>query len=135
MQQLFEYVDAKLLNQLLLNKHACTYSNAEIMVAGMNQIEQMLMNVGQEWFGNSFDKLARLRQAITFLVVSNKGRKTLEEFTQGILPGICPDLNLAQVYRLCVQYVDDKYGSASIQSSVLMGFQKRLKGAKATERG
>ena len=39
-EQLFSYMDTKLLNALLLQKIACTFSNAEKMVAGMNQLEQ-----------------------------------------------------------------------------------------------
>ena len=40
-------------------------------------------------------------------VVSGKHRKSLPEFINGIVPGICPNLTLAHVLRLATQYVDD----------------------------
>ena len=64
---------------------------------------------------------------LTVVVVSGKHRKSLPEFINGIVPGICPNLTLAQVFRLASQYVDDKYGSPPISPEVLAGIQGILR--------
>jgi len=126
-EQLFQVMDVRLTNTLLQEKKCCSFSNAEYMVLGMNSLEQWLMMNGTDWFGRSFERLAHIRQAITFLVVSGKHRKSLPEFINGIVPGICPNLSLPQVFRLASQYVDDKYGSPPISPEVLAGIQGILR--------
>jgi hypothetical protein len=61
--------------------------------------------------GDSWDELKYIRQAVTFLVIGNKPRKTLENITRDL----CPILSIQQLYRISTMWV---LGEAHV---VLMG--------------
>ncbi len=48
--------------------------------------------------------LACTAQAVTFLVIGNKPKKSLEEITSDL----CPVLSIQQLYRISTMYWDDK---------------------------
>lgn len=72
------------------------------------------MEHGVEWVGESWDELKFIRQAVTFLVIGNKPKKTLEDITRDL----CPVLSIQQLYRISTMYWDDKYNTETVSSEV-----------------
>ena len=58
-------------------------------------------------------------QAVTFLVIGNKPKKTLDDITRDL----CPVLSIQQLYRISTMYWDDKYNTETVSSEV--GMEKR----------
>jgi hypothetical protein len=55
----------------------------------------------------------RQPQAVTFLVIGNKPKKSLEEITSDL----CPVLSILQLYRISTMYYwDDKYNTETAVS-------------------
>lgn len=54
-------------------------------------------------------------KAVTFLVIHQKNRKTLEEITNDL----CPVLSVQQLYRISTMYWDDRYGTETVSTEVL----------------
>jgi myosin-5 len=67
---------------------------------------------GCKGLGLSFLMLAA--QAVTFLVVHQKQRKSLEEITNEL----CPVLSVQQLYRISTMYWDDKYNTETVATEV-----------------
>lgn len=115
MEQLFTIINVNLFNQLMLKRDCCSFSNGEYVKMGLAEIEQWVVSTGTEWVGTSWEKLSHLRQAVTFLVIHQKARKTLEE----IKNDLCPSLSVQQIYRLSTMYWDDRFGTESVSHQVL----------------
>jgi len=62
---------------------------------------------------------AAVLQAVTFLVIGNKPKKTLDDITRDL----CPVLSIQQLYRISTMYWDDKYNTETVSSEV--GFPSR----------
>lgn len=56
-----------------------------------------------------------LRQAVNFLVIDKKPRKTYEEIKEDL----CKDLTVQQIYRLSTMYWDDRYGTETVSKDVM----------------
>ncbi|WZZ11437.1 hypothetical protein YC2023_097358 [Brassica napus] len=65
--------------------------------------------------GSSWDELKHIRQAIGFLVIHQKPKKTLDEISHDL----CPVLSIQQLYRISTMYWDDKYGTHSVSPDVI----------------
>ncbi|KAK1298084.1 hypothetical protein QJS10_CPB14g01384 [Acorus calamus] len=63
----------------------------------------------------AWDELKHIRQAVGFLVIHQKPKKTLKEITNDL----CPVLSIQQLYRISTMYWDDKYGTHSVSSEVI----------------
>ncbi|KAI7735589.1 hypothetical protein M8C21_030752 [Ambrosia artemisiifolia] len=63
----------------------------------------------------AWDELKHIRQAVGFLVIHQKPKKTLNEITNEL----CPVLSIQQLYRISTMYWDDKYGTHSVSSEVI----------------
>ena len=72
--------------------------------------------------GNAWDELKYIRQAVTFLVIHQKARKSLNE----IINDVCPVLSVQQLYRISTMYWDDKYGTETVSSDVLQQMRKLM---------
>ena len=103
-EQLFSFVNVQLFNQLLLRRECCSFSNGEYVKAGLSEVEQWIGTAGRLWVGDSWDALAHIRQAVTFLVIHQKQRKSLQEITSDL----CPQLSVQQLYRISTMYWDDR---------------------------
>jgi len=114
-RQLFSFVNVQLFNQLLLRRECCSFSNGEYVKTGLAQVESWIMEHGTDWVGDSWDELKYIRQAVTFLVIGNKPKKTLEDITKDL----CPILSIQQLYRISTMYWDDKYNTETVSSEVL----------------
>ncbi|KAI7749578.1 hypothetical protein M8C21_021880 [Ambrosia artemisiifolia] len=90
--QIFSFVNVQLFNSLLLRRECCSFSN-----------------------GSAWDELKHIRQAIAFLVIHQKPKKTLDE----IRHDLCPILSIQQLYRISTMYWDDKYGTQSVSTEVI----------------
>ncbi|KIY93995.1 myosin heavy chain, class XI [Monoraphidium neglectum] len=122
-RQLFAFVNVQLFNQLLLRRECCSFSNGEYVKTGLAQasdantalivdsaagarpgdditVETWIQERGTEWVGDSWDELKYIRQAVTFLVIGNKPRKTLENITRDL----CPILSIQQLYRISTMW-------------------------------
>jgi myosin-5 len=84
---------------------------------GLSQVESWIMEHGAEWVGESWEELKFIRQAVTFLVIGNKPKKSLEDITRDL----CPVLSIQQLYRISTMYWDDTYNTETVSSEVRRG--------------
>lgn len=54
-------------------------------------------------------------QAVQFLVIHQKHKKSLEEITNDL----CPVLSVQQLYRISTMYWDDRYNTETVSHEVL----------------
>nr|DAD44342.1 TPA_asm: hypothetical protein HUJ06_002572 [Nelumbo nucifera] len=113
--QIFSFINVQLFNSLLLRRECCSFSNGEYVKAGLAELEQWCYNATEEYAGSAWDELKHIRQAVGFLVIHQKPKKTLNEITKDL----CPVLSIQQLYRISTMYWDDKYGTHSVSSDVI----------------
>ncbi|KAL6224224.1 hypothetical protein ACLB2K_003079 [Fragaria x ananassa] len=113
--QIFSFINVQLFNSLLLRRECCSFSNGEFLKAGLAELEQWCYGASEEYAGSAWDELKHIRQAIGFLVIHQKPKKTLNEITKEL----CPVLSIQQLYRISTMYWDDKYGTHSVSSDVI----------------
>ncbi|KAK2989432.1 hypothetical protein RJ640_018750 [Escallonia rubra] len=110
--QVFSFINISLFNSLLLRRECCTFSNGEYVKSGLAELEKWIVNAKEEFAGTSWHELNYIRQAVGFLVIHQKRRKSLEEIRQDL----CPALTVRQIYRISTMYWDDKYGTQSVSN-------------------
>ncbi|KAJ6993639.1 myosin-17-like isoform X1 [Populus alba x Populus x berolinensis] len=113
--QIFSFINVQLFNSLLLRRECCSFSNGEYVKAGLAELEQWCYEATEEFAGSAWDELKHIRQAVGFLVIHQKPKKTLNEITKEL----CPVLSVQQLYRISTMYWDDKYGTHSVSSDVI----------------
>ncbi|KAG2311288.1 hypothetical protein Bca4012_025720 [Brassica carinata] len=113
--QIFSFISVQLFNSLLLRRECCSFSNGEYVKAGLAELEQWCGEATDEYAGSAWDELRHIRQAVGFLVIHQKPKKTLDEVTRDL----CPVLSIQQLYRISTMYWDDKYGTHSVSSDVI----------------
>mmetsp|Transcript_13678 Transcript_13678/g.18752 ORF Transcript_13678/g.18752 Transcript_13678/m.18752 type:complete len:1592 (+) Transcript_13678:330-5105(+) len=119
--QVFSFINVQLFNSLLLRRECCSFSNGEYVKTGLAELENWLHSAGTPHVGSALDELRYIRQAVTFLVIHQKPKKSLEEITHDL----CPVLSVQQLYRISTMYWDDKYGTETVSQEVL-GNMKQL---------
>ncbi|XP_034218182.1 myosin-11 isoform X2 [Prunus dulcis] len=112
--QIFSFINVQLFNSLLLRRECCSFSNGEYVKAGLAELEHWCYKATDEYAGSAWDELKHIRQAIGFLVIHQKPKKTLDEISHDL----CPVLSIQQLYRISTMYWDDKYGTHSVSSDV-----------------
>ncbi|XP_027768776.1 myosin-11 isoform X2 [Solanum pennellii] len=112
--QIFSFINVQLFNSLLLRRECCSFSNGEYVKAGLAELEHWCFTATDEYAGSAWDELKHIRQAIGFLVIHQKPKKTLDEISHQL----CPVLSIQQLYRISTMYWDDKYGTHSVSSDV-----------------
>ncbi|XP_066322752.1 protein OPAQUE1-like isoform X2 [Miscanthus floridulus] len=120
--QLFSFINIQLFNSLLLRRECCTFSNGEYVKAGLSLLEKWITDVTEEFAGTSWHELNYIRQAVGFLVIHQKRKKTLEEIRQDL----CPSLSVRQIYRICSMYWDDKYNTQGISTEVVAAMREMV---------
>ncbi|XP_024959969.1 myosin-17-like [Cynara cardunculus var. scolymus] len=113
--QIFSFINVQLFNSLLLRRECCSFSNGEYVKSGLAELEQWCVYATEEYAGSAWDELKHIRQAVGFLVIHQKPKKTLNEITNEL----CPVLSIQQLYRISTMYWDDKYGTHSVSSDVI----------------
>ncbi|CAN1799396.1 XI-K [Linum perenne] len=113
--QIFSFVNVQLFNSLLLRRECCSFSNGEYVKAGLAELEHWCSEATEEYAGSAWDELKHIRQAVGFLVIHQKPKKSLNEITKEL----CPVLSIQQLYRVSTMYWDDKYGTHSVSSDVI----------------
>ncbi|ESW08884.1 hypothetical protein PHAVU_009G082600 [Phaseolus vulgaris] len=113
--QVFSFINITLFNSLLLRRECCTFSNGEYVKSGLAELEKWIVNANEEYAGTSWHQLNYIRQAVGFLVIHQKIKKSLEEIRQDL----CPALTVRQIYRISTMYWDDKYGTQSVSNEVV----------------
>ncbi|KAK4785846.1 hypothetical protein SAY86_002535 [Trapa natans] len=113
--QIFSFINVQLFNSLLLRRECCSFSNGEYVKSGLSELEKWCTEATEEFAGSSWDELKHIRQAVAFLVLHQKPKKTLNEITKEL----CPMLSIQQLYRISTMYWDDKYGTHSVSSDVI----------------
>ncbi|KAL9660447.1 hypothetical protein QQ045_025262 [Rhodiola kirilowii] len=113
--QIFSFINVQLFNSLLLRRECCSFSNGEYVKAGLAELEQWCQEATEEYAGSAWDELKHIRQAVGFLVIHQKPKKSLKEITTEL----CPVLSIQQLYRISTMYWDDKYGTHSVSSEVI----------------
>ncbi|KAJ6974734.1 Myosin-11 [Populus alba x Populus x berolinensis] len=112
--QIFSFIIVQLFNSLLLRRECCSFSNGEYVKAGLAELEHWCYKATDEYAGSAWDELKHIRQAIGFLVIHQKPKKTLDEISHDL----CPVLSIQQLYRISTMYWDDKYGTHSVSTDV-----------------
>ncbi|XWS17453.1 hypothetical protein CRYUN_Cryun33cG0069200 [Craigia yunnanensis] len=102
--QIFSFINVQLFN-----------SNGEYVKAGLAELEQWCYEAAEEYAGSAWDELKHIRQAVGFLVIHQKPKKTLNKITKEL----CPVLSIQQLYRISTMYWDDKYGTHGVSSDVI----------------
>ncbi|XP_022966587.1 myosin-17-like [Cucurbita maxima] len=120
--QIFSFINVQLFNSLLLRRECCSFSNGEYVKAGLSELEQWCSGATEEYAGSAWDELKHIRQAVGFLVIHQKPKKTLNEITKDL----CPVLSIQQLYRISTMYWDDKYGTHSVSSEVISSMRKLM---------
>ncbi|KAL0009972.1 hypothetical protein SO802_005080 [Lithocarpus litseifolius] len=115
--QIFSFINVQLFNSLLLRRECCSFSNGEYLKAGLAELEQWCHDATEEFVGLAWDEMKHIRQAVGFLVIHQKPKKTLKEITNDL----CPVLSIQQLYRISTMYWDDKYGTHSVSIDVTGG--------------
>ncbi|KAL9810982.1 putative Dilute domain-containing protein [Arabidopsis thaliana] len=100
---------------VLLRPECCSFSNGEYVKAGLAELEQWCIEATDEYAGSAWDELRHIRQAVRFLVIHQKPKKTLDEITREL----CPVLSIQQLYRISTMHWDGKYGTHSVSSDVI----------------
>ncbi|CAI8615587.1 unnamed protein product [Vicia faba] len=113
--QIFSFINVQLFNSLLLRRECCSFSNGEYVKAGLAELEHWCYKATDEYAGPAWDELKHIRQAIGFLVIHQKPKKTLDEISHDL----CPVLSIQQLYRISTMYWDDKYGTHSVSPDVI----------------
>ncbi|KAG7030324.1 Myosin-11 [Cucurbita argyrosperma subsp. argyrosperma] len=113
--QIFSFINVQLFNSLLLRRECCSFSNGEYVKAGLSELEDWCYKATDEYAGSAWDELKHIRQAIGFLVIHQKPKKTLDEISHDL----CPVLSIQQLYRISTMYWDDKYGTHSVSPDVI----------------
>merc|ERR1711861_28320 len=109
-------------NQLLLRRECCSFSNGEYVKTGLTELENWIHVAGEEWVGKSSEELLQIRQAVGFLVIHQKPKKSLHE----IMTDLCPVLSVQQLYRISTMYWDDKYGTETVSQEVLVAMKELM---------
>ncbi|XP_059070090.1 myosin-17-like [Cryptomeria japonica] len=113
--QIFAFINLQLFNSLLLRRECCSFSNGEYVKAGLADLELWCCEATEEYAGSAWDKLMHIRQAVGFLVIHQKPKKSLDEVTHDL----CPVLSIQQLYRISTMYWDDKNGTQSLNADVI----------------
>ncbi|KAL1834519.1 hypothetical protein ACET3Z_004170 [Daucus carota] len=120
--QVFSFINISLFNSLLLRRECCTFTNGEYVKSGLAELEKWIVNAKDEFAGTSWHELNYIRQAVGFLVIHQKRKKSLEEIRQDL----CPALTVRQIYRISTMYWDDKYGTQSVSNEVVSEMREIL---------
>jgi len=121
-KQLFSFINVQLFNQLLLRRECCSFSNGEYVKIGLGQVESWIQSQPSEFLGDSWEELRYIRQAVSFLVVGNKHKRSLEDITVDL----CPGLSIQQLYRISTMYWDERYNTETVSSDVLGQMKQRM---------
>ncbi|KAJ8616955.1 hypothetical protein MRB53_013141 [Persea americana] len=112
--QIFSYINVQLLNSLLVRRECCSFSNGEYVKAGLDELE--LWSTQEKMYaGLALDELKHVRQAVGFLVIHQKARISYDDISSDL----CPVLSVQQIYRICTNYWDDKYGTHGVHADVI----------------
>ncbi|GAB4842593.1 hypothetical protein Ancab_012569 [Ancistrocladus abbreviatus] len=120
--QTFSFINVQLFNSLLLRRECCSFSNGEYLKTGLAELEQWCRDATEEYVGSAWDELKHIRQAVGFLVIHQKPKKTLKEITNDL----CPALSIQQLYRISTMYWDDKYGTHSVSAEVISNMRAMM---------
>ncbi|MQL92688.1 hypothetical protein Taro_025315 [Colocasia esculenta] len=120
--QIFSFINVQLFNSLLLRRECCSFSNGEYVKAGLSELERWCFDATEEYSGSAWEELKHIRQAVGFLVIHQKPKKTLKEITNDL----CPVLSIQQLYRISTMYWDDKYGTHSVSSDVISSMRVQM---------
>ncbi|RVX17395.1 Myosin-15 [Vitis vinifera] len=135
--QVFSFINISLFNSLLLRRECCTFSNGEYVKSGLADLEKWIASVTEEFAGTSWHELNYIRQAVGFLVIHQKRKKSLEEIMQDLCPAnfgthplgnsiLWQALTVRQIYRISTMYWDDKYGTQSVSNEVVAQMRDML---------
>lgn len=122
---MFSFINVQLFNQLLLRRECCSFSNGEHVKAGLAELEAWVENAKDSSVGDGWELLRSVRQAVSFLVVGNKDKKSLEEISKEL----CPNLTTQQLYRISTMYWDDKYHTETVAHQVLKEMKQAMNDA------
>ncbi|KAH9805028.1 Myosin-15 [Citrus sinensis] len=84
--QVFSFINISLFNSLLLRRECCTFSNGEYVKSGLAELEKWIVSAKEEFAGTSWHELNYIRQAVGFLVIHQKRKKSLDEIRQDLCP-------------------------------------------------
>uniref|UniRef100_A0A0E0EXD1 Myosin motor domain-containing protein n=1 Tax=Oryza meridionalis TaxID=40149 RepID=A0A0E0EXD1_9ORYZ len=84
--QVFSFINVQLFNSLLLRRECCTFSNGEYVKTGLCVLEKWILDATEEHAGAAWDELKYIREAVEFLIIAQKSKRTLEQIKKNICP-------------------------------------------------
>lgn len=133
---MLRYIDAELLNALLLRRDCCSVSAAKALLAGLAELMNWVGYMGAEVCGEVSETekaLDRVAQAARYIVQGKEDcmRKAMKGVDITLdLARLCPALSLQQIYKLTEHQHDDWIVAAGTsvgtQNIVLLETLKRL---------
>ncbi|KAM7252457.1 hypothetical protein ACFE04_024340 [Oxalis oulophora] len=108
--QIFSFVNVQLFNSLLQRRECCSFSNGEYAKAGLCELEQWCYKATDEYAGSAWGELKHIRQAIGFLVLHQKPKKTLDEISHDLCP-VSDCLSEKQKPGTCVSNIPETHPS------------------------
>ncbi|KAI4338119.1 hypothetical protein L6164_016468 [Bauhinia variegata] len=113
--QIFSYINVQLFNSLIVRGECCTFSNGEYVKSGLDGLEKWCDEATEEYVATSWDELKHIRQAIGFLIISQKSEVSYDDLTHKI----CPVLGVQQLYRLCTLSPDENDNTKNVSPEVI----------------
>ena len=130
LKQVFSFMNVQLFNSLLLRRECCSFSNGEYVKTGLAELESWVHKAGDasDGSGGVWDELKSIRQAVTFLVIHQKPKKSLDEITHDL----CPTLSIQQLYRISTMYWDDRFNTETVSAEVLGNMKMQMQEENAS---
>lgn len=97
--QVFSHINAQLFNILLRQKKCYYSSNAKYVKAGLERLKVWCSSQTEEYAGSSWEQLRHIREAVLFLVVGGKSKKTLTDISN-----LCPVLSKPHLYQIITMH-------------------------------
>ena len=120
--QVFCFINVQMFNALLLRRECCSFSNGEYIKMGLATLEEWSIQSNNVVSEEAWEELRFIRQAVQLLVIDHKPKKTLNELSLEL----CPQLTIQQLYRISTMYWDDKFGTETVSSDVLVDMKARM---------
>ncbi|GKC49716.1 putative myosin ATPase [Tanacetum coccineum] len=86
-----------------LVRKCCSFSHGEYVKAGLAELEEWCVNASEEYAGTAWHELKHIRQAVGFLAIHQKPKRSLKELTQELCPEVITRKQVARIVPLYVR--------------------------------
>lgn len=111
------FVDRELFNDIMMRSEMCSFAAGKRVIEGLNYVVAWMAKKGL-----SQDDLKHVWQATHFMI-TNKAHLAVNDIKGDLLR----DLSGTQIFRLCLQFSDEEYGTSGVPHAVMMHFKQEHK--------